>query len=490
MGWPFSKRQATPAENGWDLSTPLLQWADGAPWTIGDACQGTQIFGSTGSGKSTGSMAAICRALLRNGFGGMFLTVKPDDRQAITQLVRDAGRLNDLLVFSPDQALRYNFIAAEMESGTGATGLVENLTSLLMTVTELGDQSGGNGGENERYFRLEANRLARNGLLALVLGHERITVPDLHRLITTAPQSPEQVQSQEWQRTSFCFQRLQAADRASKTDSQRADFDLALMYFLKEWPTFSSRTRSVVQSTLTTVTDLLSRGAARDLLSSPNPNVSPSMCYNGAILLVDFPVLVYRDIGQLIQVILKFCWQRAHSRRDVEANPRPTFIVTDESHLLTVDADQTFQTTARSTRTAVVNATQSISTMLDAFGAHSEDKVHTLLGNLQTRICHQQTDIRTVQYMQELIGRSRQFVMNGSTSRDTDWLSPLFGSSSGGASAGFSEQYEFELQAGDLNSLAKGGPPHWTTEAIVYQGGRRFPNGRTWMPVSFPQRRP
>jgi hypothetical protein len=301
--------------------------------------------------------------------------------------------------------------------------------------------------------------------------------------------SPEQVQSLEWQRGSFCFQCLQAADKAPKNESQRADFDLALTYFLNEWPALSSRTRSVVQSTLTSATDLLSRGAARDMLSSPTPNISPAMCYDGAIVIADFPVLVYRDVGQLIQVILKFCWQRAHSRRDVAANPRPTFIVADESHLLVVDADQTFQTTARSTRTAVVYATQSISTYLDAFGPQAEPKVHTLLGNLQTQIYHQQTDIRTIQYTQEVIGRSRQFVMNGNSSRDGDGLAALFGGGESGSSSGFSEIYEFELQAGDLNSLAKGGPPHFLTEAIVYQGGRRFPNGRTWLPVQLPQQR-
>jgi hypothetical protein len=56
-----------------------------------------------------------------------------------------------------------------------------------------------------------------------------------------------------------------------------------------------------------------------------------------------------------------------------------------------------------------------------------------------------------------------------------------------GVSAGFSEQYEFELQATDLNSLAKGGAPDWITEAIVYQGGRRFPNGRTWLRTAIKQ---
>lgn len=492
MGWLLGRKKRAKPRHPWELDTPLLQWAPGAPWSIGDACQGAQIFGSTGSGKSSGSLAAICDSFLNAGFGGLFLTTKSTDRDAYTRYVRDAGRLDDLMIFSHENKLRYNFIAEEMRYSEGAVGLVENLTALLMTVTELSGRSGGGGGsggggqDNERYFRLEGTRLARNGLLVLVLAGGTVTVPDLHRLITSTPATLEEVHDPEWQRDSFCFQRLRAADNAPKTGPQRADFELALTYFLKEWPALSSRTRSVVQSTLTSATDLLSRGAARDMLSSPESNVSPSMMYDGAIMIADFPVLVYRDIGQLIQVILKFCWQRAHARRNVVGNPRPTFIVADESQLLLVDEDQRFQAIARSTRTAVVYATQSISSYLDALGAHSEDKVHTLLGSLQLRACHQQTDIRTISYMQELIGRSRQFMMNGNTSRDVDWLAPLWGEGSGGSS-GFSEGYEFELQASDLNSLAKGGPPRWTTEAIVYQGGKRFPNGRTWMPVAFRQ---
>ncbi|QYO62489.1 TraM recognition domain-containing protein [Leptolyngbya sp. 7M] len=271
-------------------------------------------------------------------------------------------------------------------------------------------------------------------------------------------------------------------------DSQRADFDLAIVFFMEEWAGLNSRTRSTVESTLTSATDALSRGAVRDMVSAPNPNFSPESLYNGSVVIVDFPVLVYRDIGQLIQVVLKYCTQRCHGRRDINRNARPTFIVCDECHLLIVDADQAFQTTARSSHTAVVYATQSISTYLEAFGSQSEARVHSLLGNLQTQIFHQQTDIKTINYVQELVGRSRQLFMNSNATRGGDWLAPLWGESSGG-SAGFSESFEFELQAGELNGLAKGGPPHWFTEVIVYQGGRRFPNDRTWCRTAIPQRR-
>lgn len=473
----------------WDASRPLLDWCEGTPWTIADSYAGTIILGGTGSGKSSGSLATICKSMLGAEYGGLFLTSKVEDRATYTRYVREMGREDDLLIFSPEHDLRYNFIADEQRHSAGPMGLVENLSALLMTISELGDRSsGGNSGQDEnKYFRLEAQRLCRNGLLTLVLTGRPVTIPGLHRLITSAPQSPEQVKNETWQESSFCYECLQLADAAPKSESQRDDFALAISYFLNEWPALSSRTRSVVQSTLTSVTDILSRGACRDMLSSPSPNVSPSDMYEGKVMIADFPVLQYRDIGQTIQCILKYMWQRAHAKRDVNAHPRPTFIVADEAQLLLVDADQHFQAISRSTRTAVVYATQSISGMIDAFGPSSEPQVHSLLTNLQTKLCHQQTDFRTVQYFQELVGRSRQTMMSGNQSHNNDWLAPLFGDSEG-SSAGFSESMDFELQAADFNALLKGGPPHYLTEAIAYQGGRAFPDGRTWCRVRIPQR--
>src|SRR5881394_1144215 len=109
------KRNRRPSGfQSWDLSEPLIHWGKREPWTIGDACQGTQIFGSTGSGKSTGSVRALSLAMLRAGFGGLFLTAKGDDRATYEQYVKDAGCEDSLLVFSADNRLRFNFIDAEM----------------------------------------------------------------------------------------------------------------------------------------------------------------------------------------------------------------------------------------------------------------------------------------------------------------------------------------------------------------------------------------
>ena len=209
-----------------------------------------------------------------------------------------------------------------------------------------------------------------------------------------------------------------------------------------------------------------------------------------ALILIDLPLKVFGEIGVFVQVLWKFCFQRAQERRDTAANPRPTFIVVDESHLLAVSSDQVFQTTARSSRTAVVFATQSISNYLAAFGGQkAEAEVHSLLGNLQTQIFHQQADIKTNAYAAELIGRSRQYLTNASNAyQPGDWLGGLVGRPAGQTSAGVNECFEWEVQPNVFSRLRKGGPPEWIVDSIVYQGGRRFSStGRPWMRAAFGQ---
>ncbi len=477
----------------WALDTPLLEWAKGVPWTIRDSFQGTQIFGATGSGKSSGSLPLVSTSFLRAGYGGVFFTVKPEDRRTYEGHIAEAGRSRDLVVVSPDRTVRFNIIASEIEQSPGAVGLAENITALILTAAELGDRASGGkqgsgGSENAEYFRKASVKLCRHAVFVLVLSGQPVTVPNLYRLLISTPRSRAEAKDPEWQKNSFFFACMISATEAPTDESQDADLELAAIFFMEEWSELNARTRTTVESTLTAATDALSRGLARDLLSAPEPNFSPAMLESGSLVIVDLPVLVYRDVGALVQVVLKYCIQRALSRRDVTKSPRPVFMVCDESHHLLVDSDPTFLTTARSTRTAVVLATQSISNYADLFGSQQDAKVHAMLGNMQTQLHHQQTDIRTIRYLQVLVGRSRQFLMSANSAPGEDWIATLMGQGIG-VSAGMGEHFEFELQAGDLNSLAKGGPPRWCTEAIVYQGGRRFPGDRTWMKAVIPQHR-
>lgn len=474
----------------WDLNRPLMHLTATSVLTIGASFQGLQIWGSTGSGKSTGSAAAIIISMLAAGFGGLFLTAKPGDRETYERYCRQTGRQNDVIVFGAKQGLCYNPIDAELKRRDAGAGITENIVALLSTLLEVFERNSGDSGRtDEGYWRRAMRQLMRNSIDLLVMAKDCLNVPDLHRLVISAPTSRKQLKSLAWQKKSFCFQCLTEADARAKTPRQRADFELVTQFFCWEFATLSSRTRSVIVSTFSSMLDVMNRGIVRDLISGPVSHITPEMTQQGKVIIVDLPPKVFGEIGIIIQVLWKFCFQRAQERRDVNENPRPCFLVVDESHLTATEPDQIFQTTARATRTAVVYATQSISNYLAAFGPHSEARVHSLLGNLQTQIFHQQADVHTNTYAAELIGRRRQFLINANQNpQPGDWLGSITGMASPQTTAGISETFEYEVQPSTFATLRKGGPPHWQVDGIVYQGGHVFSEtGRPWAPVTFPQ---
>ena len=103
------------------LDEPLLWWSDAYPWTIRDACEGTQILGDVGSGKTSGSGKTIARSMLSAGFGGLVLCKKIDEAQTWIQYARETGRSEQLLIINPRQRWRFNFLQYTFErSGEGA----------------------------------------------------------------------------------------------------------------------------------------------------------------------------------------------------------------------------------------------------------------------------------------------------------------------------------------------------------------------------------
>ncbi|MFO0942069.1 MAG: TraM recognition domain-containing protein [Pirellulales bacterium] len=486
--WNLIRKRPQTIVSRWDLSRAIMQLTRSDTWTIGDACQGCQILGTTGSGKSTGSLSAIIGAFLLSGFGGIFFTSKPSDCATYLQLCEIAGRGKDVMIFGPNQPYRFNALDAELHRSDAGSGQNQSIVTLLTTLLEVNERVG-TSFNSEGYWQNATEQLIRNGVDALVMGKDRCSVPELFKVVTSAPTSFEQLASPEWCKNSYCCQCLREADARTKDPVKRRDLELTASYFLNEFPALSDRTRSCIVSMFTSMADVLNRGLIRELISDES-NISPEMMQHGKIIIVDLPTFLFGSAGTFLQVLWKYCTQRAQERRDIAANPRPVFMVADESHHFAVKQDQIFQTTARSTRTAVVCATQSISNYLAMFGEHSESLVHSLLGNLSTQIFHQQTDIKTNTYAADLIGRTKQLMINANSSyQPGNWFESLLDvGNNQTVSSGVNEVYEYEVQPSVFNSLRKGGAPLWTADAIVYQGGRQFSQtGRPWTPVTFKQ---
>jgi hypothetical protein len=433
--------------------------------------------------------------MLRAGFGGLVLTAKSGERELWESYCRETNRLSSLVNFGPCYPAKFNFLDYELNrKGLGA-GLTENIVQLFSTVLEVAERgvSSSGGRDEESYWKRANRQLIRNAVDLLALATGRISVPDLYRLVISAPSFFNQINSEHWQNESFCFQCLKEADRRAKTDSQRRDFGIVTDYFLLEFPGLSEKTRSVIVSTFTSMADLFLRGVLRDLFSAET-NITPEAAQEGAIILIDMPVKEFGEVGQFAQVLWKYAFQRSVERRDISRNPRPCFLFADEAQHFVTSYDMQFQTTCRAARVATVLLSQNISNFYAALGGNEKGKAEatSLFANLNTKIFHAQADPVTNEWASSLIGRTRQFFANGNNSyTPDDCLSSVMGMApAGNTSAGFSESMEFELQPNVFTQLRTGGCAYkGMIDAIVFQNGRRFKGtGRTWLPVTFQQK--
>ncbi|MBL8693873.1 MAG: TraM recognition domain-containing protein [Planctomycetes bacterium] len=323
-------------------------------------------------------------------------------------------------------------------------------------------------------------------------------MPDLYRLVVSAPSSSEEFRSPGWQAKSFCFSLLRAAESRSKNARQSADFDLIADYFAMEWPRLAEKTRSVVLSTFTSMADVLQRGILRDKLCS-GMNVTPDVVEEGKILLLDFPILEFGEVGRIAQCLFKYSFERAMERRDVRRNPRPVFLFADEAQFFLIPShDMQFQTTCRSARVATVYLTQNLSNMYAALGGDEKARheADSLVANLSTKVFHASDDPVTNEWASRLVGRSLQYFASGGSSRpDTGFSGGMMGfgtdGDEGSSNAGFSESYEADLQPSVFTHLKTGGSQNgWVVEGVVVQRGREFQTtGKSWMITEFPQDR-
>jgi hypothetical protein len=481
------------ARDPFALDRTLLQLSANDAWTIADACEGTQIFGATGSGKTSGSGQAIAKAMLRAGFGGLVLTAKPDERELWERYCRETGRSDSLLVFGAATPHRFNFLDYELKR-SGGVGLTENLVALFNTVLEAAERSPGGGGGSDPFWGRAQRQLLRNAIDALILSGSRVDLLGLARVIASGPQYPEQPAEIAWQAGSECFQCLARAELRLQggkfTPMQARDLEQTAAYWLGEFPRMAERTRSNIVATFTTMADGFLRGQLYELFGTTT-TLAPELTHHGVVLIIDLPVKLYHDLGRFAQVLWKYLWQRATEARDTGKNPRPVFLWADEAQNFVTSHDMHFQSTARSSRAATVYLTQNISNyhaVLGAEGGQAKAAADSLLGNLQTKIFHANGDSETNEWAERTFAKSWAWRTN--TSSTTQPPDGKRGGQRSSVTAGASQSFDSEVPARAFTTLRKGGPANrFAVDAVAFQGGRTWAvNGKNHIRVSFDQR--
>jgi len=479
---------------------PLLGWPDhqglvslGADaWRIKDACEGTVIFGGTGSGKTSGSGSAIARSFLAAGFGGLVLCAKPDEPALWRTYASETGRGSDVVMFGSGGPWSFNFMSYESQRSGAGAGLTENLVTLFMEVASIGSgDSRARGGDP--FWERAMRSLIRNCVDVLVMAGEPVSLHAMFDVVRGAPTELGAVPTQEWRSRSACWRHLETARQRAHGAPWAVDCKEVAGYWLTHFPTLGEKTRGSIVAMFSTLAEALMRGKMRELFCEET-TLAPEDVIAGKIVVVDLPVKEWSEVGRMAAVLWKYSLQKAVERRTDNGfgGGRPLFIWADECQHFASRYDPMFQATARSSRAASVYLTQNYPSLASALGGGSEGRAlaDALLGNMGTKVFHANSDRETNQFAADLVGRRLQ-VLRSASFGSSIGLGSQQGSGSS-VSRGRSESMDYEIQPVEFSSLRKGGPENaYTSDALVFQNGRLWGStARAWQKVAFRQRFP
>jgi len=199
------------------LDAMLFQWNESDAFTVRDLLSGgVSIFGRTGSGKTSSSGKALANSIVRYpGSGGLILAAKPEDTGMWRAIFAAAGRSDDLLVFSPDNPLRFNFLDYEMQAG----GHTRNITKCITVIGETLRSSDTSSGENADFWQREQERMIFNAVEVVKLATGKVGAPELQKFISAAAMNPGMIGSAEWQ-AGFHNQCLNRVHRSTRPRSR------------------------------------------------------------------------------------------------------------------------------------------------------------------------------------------------------------------------------------------------------------------------------
>ena len=466
-----------------NLDHTLIKFSDNPIdyWTIRDAVRGTQIFGGIGSGKSSGSGKMIAKSFLKNGFGGLVLCAKPDERKNWENYAKETGRTSDLIIFSEENQLEFNPLEYEMTRPGKGAGEVFNLTNLFMEIYKMGNRfaSGGSSGESERYWDNALKRCLNRMLQLLKLADKEVSIRNMRRLLSSAPVQQEiealsdldDSQLLEWAEKKFC---VSCVFQANEKVEDEEEYELVYDYFFREFANLPEKTKSIVVESFLGLAEPFTSGILKKHFSQKT-NITPELTHEGKIIILDFPVKEYLASGVYAQGIFKLLWQQAAERRTPGKNLLPIFLWVDEAQLFLSDYDQIFQTTARSSVACTVFLSQNINNYYVSIGSdHAKPKADSLLGNLGTKIFHANNDSVTNQWAANTIGKTFQ---SKTTSNVGDK-----------ESVSVTEVLNHQIEPQEFTSLKSGSKINaFDVEGIVTVMGKKWSNGKNFIKAVFNQ---
>ena len=354
------------------------------------------ITGTIGSGKTSSAMYPFTKQLLKynseNPFdkiGMLILDVKGNYYNQVKNYVDLYGLQDDLVVISLNSGIFYNPLH---KPNLKPIVLANRLKTILTLFSE---------NNSESYWLDKAEQILAEAIkLCRLYNDNYVTFSELHKLITVPGYYKDKI---DVLKDLFISSKL--------NNKQIYELNECLNFFQKEFEALDSRTKGILVSEITRITNTFI--SDYDVFSTFSPDKNKlnfigfeDVIKSGKIVVLNMNVSEYSLLSKIIATYLKLDFQTEILSSLSNGTDRKTAFICDEYDKYCTKTDSDFFSLSRESKCINIVSTQSYSSLKSAL--KDEASVKVITQNLINKIWFRTDDIFTIEEAQKQLGKEEK----------------------------------------------------------------------------------
>lgn len=362
--------------------------------------QNILITGTIGTGKTSSAMYPITRQLIeyksnntKEKLAMLILDVKGNYFTQVNKYCIKYKRKNDLFVLDLSGNIKYNPLH---KPNLKASVLANRLKTILLLFSP----------NNTESFWLDKVEQVLTECIKLcrLYNGGYVTFEELHNLVIFPNYYEEKIK---------ILKDLFLKNYFSKEDTY--NLLSSLNFFEKEYSILDERTKSILKSEITRITNVFISDYSVKKVFCPDKNEINFLGFDdlissGKILVLNLNISEYQNLSKIVAAYLKLDYQtsimyRLANSSDISSE-RPVCFISDEYHEYVTLSDANFFAQSREAKCINIVATQSYTSLLNTLNNNSSVKV--IVQNLVNKLWFRTDDIFTIEDAQKQIGKEEK----------------------------------------------------------------------------------
>lgn len=421
---------------GWNLNNQLITIPKKSLY------QNILITGTIGSGKTSSAMYPFTEQLIsyksndtNEKLAMLILDVKGNYFSQVQTYCKEYKRYNDLIVLDLSGTIKYNPLH---KPHLKASVLANRLKTILLLFSP---------NNSESFWLDKVEQILTECIkICRLYNNGYVNFEELHNLVVLPNYYEEKI---------AILKDLFLKNAFSKEDTYH--LLSALNFFEKEYSILDERTKSILKSEVTRITNLfLSDYQVKKVFCPFEQEINflgfEDIISSGKIVVLNMNIAEYRNLSKMIAAYLKLDFQTAVMNRLAKSNniasERSVCFISDEYHEYVTLTDSSFFAQSREAKCINIVATQSYTSLLNTLNNTSSVKV--IVQNLVNKLWFRTDDIFTIEDAQKQIGKEEKEKISKTISENAkethyNYLYHKFHSKNSNLSESFNSYYQTDF---------------------------------------------